>query len=83
MAGDEECDRKQRMNFEEQAATLDRKAVAELLASHQQLAASSRAQSAEIAELRAEIAPLRTRLAELEGKAEIGDRIASAAYGLD
>jgi hypothetical protein len=40
-------------------------------------------QQAEIEELRAEIAPLRTRLAELEGKAEIGNRVASAAYGLD
>jgi hypothetical protein len=40
-------------------------------------------QQAEIDELRAEIAPLRTRLAELEGKAEMGDRVASAAYGLD
>jgi hypothetical protein len=40
-------------------------------------------QQAEIAELRAEIAPLRSRLAELEGKAEIGNRIASAAYGPD
>ena len=43
------------MTFDEQAATLDRKQVAELLASHQQLTASSKAQSDEIAELRRQL----------------------------
>jgi transposase len=43
------------MTFDEQAATLDRKEVAALLASHQKLTASSKAQSEEIAELRRQL----------------------------
>jgi transposase len=43
------------MTFDEQAATLKRKEVADLLASHQRLAASTKAQSAEIAELRRQL----------------------------
>jgi len=43
------------MTFDEQAATLNREEVAELLASHQRLDASTKAQSAEIAELRRQL----------------------------
>jgi transposase len=43
------------MTFDEQAATMDRKSVAALLASHQQLVASAETQSKEIAELRRQI----------------------------
>jgi transposase len=43
------------MTFDEQAAAMDRKSVAALLASHQQLTASSEAQSEEIAELRRQL----------------------------
>ena len=43
------------MTFDEQAATMNRKSVAELLASHEHLTASSKAQSEEIAELRKDI----------------------------
>jgi transposase len=51
LADGEKCDRKQRMNFEEQAATLDRKTIVELLASHQRLADSVDTLKARNAEL--------------------------------
>ena len=43
------------MTFDEQAAALEHKDIVKLLASHQQLTSSSKAQSEEIAELRRQL----------------------------